>query len=57
MVNESRACATQCRPAIAKSHEASAERSHVYSILAATKNSHDGDGDRRGGDVLTMCPR
>ena len=58
MVNESRACATQCRPAIAKSHEAGTERTHVYSILAATKNSHDGDGDsarrRRLGDVSPL---
>ena len=58
MVNESRACATQCRPAIAKSHEAGAERAHVYSILTATKNSHDRDGDsarrRRLGDVSPL---
>ena len=55
MVNESLACTTQCRPAIGKSHEAGAERAQMYSILAATKNSHDGDGDsarrRRLGDV------
>ena len=30
---------------IAKSLEAGAERAHVYSILAATKNSLDGDSD------------
>ena len=58
MVNESHACATQCRPTIAKSLEAGAERAHVYSILAAIKNSHDGDGDsarrRRLGDVSPL---
>ena len=58
MINESRACATQWRHAIAKSHQAGAERAHVYSILAATKNSHDGDGDsarrRRLGDVFPL---
>ena len=58
MINESRACATQCRPSIAKSHEAGAEHAHVYSILAATKKSHDGDDDsarrRRLGDVSPL---
>ena len=58
MVNESRARATRCRPAIAKSHEAGTEHAHVYSILAATKNSHHGDGDsarrRRLGDDVAV---
>ena len=58
MVNESRARATRCRLAIAKSHEAGAERAHVYSILAATRNSHDGEGDsarrRLLGDVVPV---
>ena len=58
MVNESRARATRCQPTIAKSHETGAERAHVYSILAATRNSHDGGGDiarrRLLGDVVPV---
>ena len=57
MVNESRACVTQCRPVIAKSHEAGAEHAHMYSILAGNQE-HDGDGDsakgRRLGDVFLL---
>ena len=45
MFNEPRARVTRRRPAVAKSHEAGAERGHVYSILAATKISCDDDGD------------
>ena len=58
MGNECRARAIRCRPAIAKSHEASAEHAHVYSILAATKNSRDDDGNsarrRRLGDDVAI---
>ena len=58
MVSESRARTTRCRPAIAKSHKAGAERAPVYSILAAARNSHDGDGDsarrRLLGDVVPV---
>ena len=55
--NEPRARATRQRPVISNSHEAGAERAHVYSILAASKNSCDVNGisaSRRhlGDDVL-----
>ena len=59
MFNEPRARATRHRPVIANSHEAGAERAHVYSILAATMNSCDdvGHSARRrylGDDILLL---
>ena len=51
MFNKPRARATRCRPAIAKSHEAGAERAHVYSIVAATKNSCAMTATARGCDI------
>ena len=59
MINEARARATRQRPVIANSHEAGAERAHVYSILAATMNSCDdiGHSARRrylGDDILLL---
>ena len=59
MFNEPRARATRLRPVIANSHEAGAERAHVYSILAATMNSCDnvGHSARRryvGDDIMLL---
>ena len=59
MFNEPRARATRHRPVIANSHEAGAERAHVYSILADTTNSCDdvGHNARRrylGDDILRL---
>ena len=53
MFNEPRARTTRRRPAIAKSHEAGAERAHVYSILAASCDDDDDSSTRRhlGDDV------
>ena len=59
MFNKPRARATRHRLVIANSHEAGAERAHVYSILAATMNNCDdvGHSARRrylGDDILLL---
>ena len=59
MFNEPSARATRHGPVIANSHEAGAERAHVYSILAATMNICDdvGHSARRryvGDDILPL---